>query len=111
MIVVHTTIPLDPDCGDEVMNRIDDLVERSRREDGTVRYRAMRDLTDPNLIRFFEQYEDPEAAEAHTESDEYRRFNELLPEVVDGEIETLQFETADVHAVEFTASEAVEALD
>ncbi|MXR52900.1 antibiotic biosynthesis monooxygenase [Halovenus sp. WSH3] len=111
MYVVHTTIPLDPDCGDELVDRVDDLVERSRNEDGTVRYRAMRDLTEGNLLRFFEQYEDADAAEAHTNSEEYRRFNELLPEVVDGKIETLQFETDEVHAVEFTAADAVDALE
>jgi len=109
--VVHTTIPLDPDHADDVIDRIEDLVEQSRTEDGTVRYRATRDLSDPNLIRFFEQYEDADAAERHTESDEYRQFNEILPDVVSGPTETVQFETDDVHTVEFTASEAVDALE
>jgi|APHM01.1.fsa_nt_gi Uncharacterized conserved protein len=111
MYIVHTTIPVDSEHEDRLQERIDDLVERSRNEDGTVRYRAMRDLSDPGLIRFFEQYETAEAAERHTESAAYRRFNEMLPEVANGDIETVQFETADVHTVEFSPSEAVSALD
>lgn len=63
------------------------------------------------MVRFFEQYEDATAAEAHTESGQYRRFIEALPDFVDGEIETVQFETDEVDVVEFTAEAAVEALD
>ncbi len=111
MYVVHTTIPIDPERESDLREQIDALVERSRDEDGTVRYRAMKDLTDPNLIRFFEQYESPAAADRHTRSAEYRRFTERLPEVTSGEIETVQFETDDVQTVAFTASEAVDALD
>jgi quinol monooxygenase YgiN len=111
MILVHTTIPLDPRREDELLGHIDDLVEHSRNEDGTVRYRALRDLTDPDLIRFVEQYEDADSAEAHTESEVYRRFVETLPDVVEGEIETVQYEIDDVAVAEFTAEEAVAALD
>lgn len=111
MIVIHTTIPLDPTRRDEAMDRIAALVDHTRSEDGTVRYRATRDLSEPDTVRFFEQYEDAAAARAHTESEPYRRFVEALPDVVDGDIETLQFETATVDVVEFTADEAVAALE
>ena len=111
MLIVHTTIPLDPTRREEAVDLVADLAEHSRTEDGTVRYRAMADITEPNVVRFFEQYEDAAAAEAHTESDQYRRFVEALPDLVDGDIETVQFETDNVDVVEFPATAAVEALD
>lgn len=111
VILIHTTIPLDSEREEELIGRIDDLVEHSRTEDGTIRYHALRDLSKPKLIRFIEQYEDREAAESHTESDAYRRFIEKLPDVVDGEIETVQYEIADVAVTEFTATDAMAALE
>jgi quinol monooxygenase YgiN len=93
VIVVHTSIPIDPECYDEAIELIEDLTERSRREEGAVRYRATTDITDPYTIRFFEQYEDEAAVQAHTETEYYREFNDRLPGLVDGHIETIQFVT------------------
>lgn len=111
MIVVRTTVPIDPARRDEAMRYIDDLVDRSRSEPGTVRYEAVRPLDDSNTIRFFEQYEDVDAAEAHAESKPYRRFMRALPEFVDGEIETIQFETDAVSESSFSADEAAASVD
>ena len=93
------------------MELVAELVEHSRAEDGTVRYRAMTDVDDPDVVRFFEQYEDAAAAEAHAESDVYRRFVASLPDLVDGTIETVQITDGDVQTAEFTPADAVEALD
>lgn len=111
MFVVRTTIPVDPDRREKALELVTDLVDHSRGEAGTVRYHATTDVENPNLIRFFEQYEDAYAAEAHADSGSYRRFTEALPEFVDGPIETIQFEAEDVSVTEFTAADAVEALD
>lgn len=90
MLLVHTTIPVDPDRREEALDVIRDLTERSRNEPGTVTYRAMTDVVDPNLIRFFELYEDQDAAEAQSATDSYEQFEAMLPELVDGEVETMQ---------------------
>ena len=111
VLINHTTIPFDPARRDEAMELVTNLLEYSKAEDGTVRYRAMTDVENANVVRFFEQYEDVAAAEAHTESDQYRRFVKSLPDLVDGEIETVQFQTDDVECAEFTASEVVSTLD
>ena len=111
MIVVCTSIHVAPDRRVEVIDCITDLVERSRNEEGTVRYYAQAGLTDPNVSRFFEQYENAAAAEVYTESEQYRRFVELLPAVTDEEIETVQFAADDVEAVSFGAEEAVAAVE
>ncbi len=113
MIVVHTTIPLASGAEPALLDRIENLVEHSREESGTVRYRAARDLADPTLLHFFEQYEDAAAAEAHTASDPYRRFVEALPGAVEGEIETVQCQVDDdrVEVASFTAEDAVAATE
>lgn len=104
---MHTSIPIAPNRREEALDRVGELVECSRSGDGTVRYRTMEDITDWNVIRFFVQDEDA-AAEAHTESAQYRRFVEGLTDLAAGQIETIQFETNDVQTVEFDAAEAVE---
>ncbi len=113
MILLHTTIPLATDAESALIDRIDTLVHHAREEDGTVRYRAARDLADPTLLHFFEQYEDAAAAEAHTASDPYRRFVEALPGAVEGEIETVQCQVDDdsVDVTSFTAEDAVAATE
>jgi len=111
VIVVHTTIPLDPDRDEAFADRVATLVDHSRSEDGTVRYHAARDVADRDLLHFVEAYEDAAAAAAHADSEPYRRFVEALPAVVAGPIETTQFETDDVETAEFDAETAVAALD
>ena len=111
VLINHTTIRLDPTQRERAMDLVAELVEYSRTEDGTVRHRAMTDVTDPDVVRFFEQYEDVAAAEAHTDSEQYRRFVQSLPEFVDGEIETIQITADAVETAEFTAREALETLD
>lgn len=111
MIINHTTITFDPEQRDKAVERVRALVEHSKTESGTVRYRAMTDLDDPNVVRFFEQYEDAAAAETHTESEQYYRFVESLPDLVDGTIETIQIQSDSIEFAEFTAADAVDALD
>lgn len=95
MIVIHTSIPVDPDRREEALEAAETMVERSRNEEGTVSYRATTDIVDPNVIRFFEQYEDETAARAHTGAEYYREFNEKLPALLDGLVETAVFEPDD----------------
>lgn len=52
----------------------------------------MTDITNPNILRFFEQYEDVEAAKAHSQTDHYKEWIEALPDMVDGQLENIQFE-------------------
>lgn len=111
MLINHTTIRIDPAKRSEAIELIDDLLEYSRTEDGTVTYRAMTDIGDSSVVRFFEQYEDRAAAETHTESEQYRRFVESLPEIVEGNIETIQIHADEIERVEFTPRDAIEALD
>lgn len=53
---------------------------------------AVTDVSDPNVVRFFEQYEDDAAFEAHSQTDHFKESEEWLPDLLVGEPEVLQFE-------------------
>ena len=55
-------------------------------------YRATADINDRNVVRFFEQYEEEEAFEAHSQTDYFQTFEEKLPDLLAGEPEVIQFE-------------------
>ena len=100
MIVLHAEFPLDPESRDEALDLIADLVEQSQAEDGTIDYRAATDVSDPNLVRFTEQYEDAAAFEAHSETDHYREFEAALPDLLAGEPRVRRFEVDSVTELE-----------
>jgi quinol monooxygenase YgiN len=111
MIVLHAVFPIDPDSLDEALNHARTLVEESNREEGMIDYRAATDVEDEATIRFFEQYEDDEAFEAHTQTDHFRAFEEALPDLLAGEPEVLRFEVESaVRLAEILAWTAVEFL-
>ena len=92
MIVLHETFPLDSATRDEALDLIEDLVEQSQKEDGMIDYRAATDVSDSNVVRFFEQYEADAAFKAHSQTDHFHEFEEALPDLLAGEPEVLRFE-------------------
>lgn len=91
-IIVHATFPLDPAKREAALETIEDLVEQSRAEAGTIEYRAAMDVSEPNTVRFVERYEDADAFEAHTETEHFGAFEAALPDLLAGEPEVLRFE-------------------
>ena len=100
MIVVHATMPLDPDEREDALEQIEELVEHSQDEPGTIEYRAATDVDDPNLVRFFERYEDEAALDAHTQTEHFRAFGAKLPGLLAGRPEITRFEVDSVTDVE-----------
>jgi quinol monooxygenase YgiN len=92
MLVVHASFPIDPDRRDEALELIEDLVAESQTEDGIVDYRATTDVTEPNVVRFLERYEDAAAFESHTQTDHFREFEAALPDLLAGEPEVIRFD-------------------
>ncbi|MFB6171495.1 MAG: putative quinol monooxygenase [Haloarculaceae archaeon] len=95
MIVLHASFPIDPDKRDEVLDLVEDLVEQSNQEPGIVDYRAAVDVTDENVIRFFERYEDEAALGAHNQSDHFQEFSAQLPSLLAGEPTVTRFDVSD----------------
>lgn len=100
MIVLHAAFPIDPDKREEALDLVEDLVEQSQAEDGMIDYRATTEVGSPNTLRFFEQYEDEAAFEAHTQTDHFQEFEAALPEFLAGEPEVLQFDVDSVTELE-----------
>jgi quinol monooxygenase YgiN len=100
MIVLHASFPIDPDSRDRALDLVDDLVEQSQAEDGLIDYRATTDVQNPNVVRFFEQYEDEAALESHTQTEHFQTFEEALPDLLDGEPEVVRFDVDDATELE-----------
>ncbi|MFQ3284265.1 MAG: quinol monooxygenase YgiN [Natronomonas sp.] len=92
MIVVHATFPLDSAKREEALELIKDLVEQSQAEAGTIDYRAVTDVSEPNVLRFVERCEDTDAFETHIETEHFQAFEAALPELLAEDPETLRFE-------------------
>lgn len=92
MLVLHAKFPIDPERREDALELADHLVEQSNEEDGVIDYRAAVDVQDETVLRFFEQYEDAAAVEAHEESEHFGRFEAELPDLLAGEPEVLQFD-------------------
>jgi len=93
MLVIHASMPLDPERRDEALEQIADLAETVREEEpGVLDYRATTDVNDPNVVRFFERYEDEQALAAHSQTDHYQAFAEALPGWLAGEPEVVRFD-------------------
>ncbi|QDX41431.1 putative quinol monooxygenase [Salarchaeum sp. JOR-1] len=93
-MVSHATFPLGPATREDALDRIDGLVEASQAEDGMFADHAATDVSDPNLIRFFEQYEDEAAFESHTRTGHGQEFETALPDGLAGEPDVRRFDVA-----------------
>jgi len=69
-------------------------------------YRAATDISDPNVVRFFEQYEDAAAFETHSQIDHFQEFEARLSDLLAGEPEVLQFEVDSATELELYRSES-----
>jgi quinol monooxygenase YgiN len=100
MLVVRATFPIDPDRHDESLELIKTLAEHSNEEEGVIDYQVATDVDDPNIFRFFEQYEDEAAFEAHAKTDHFQEFEASLPDLLAGEPEVTQFDIEESSTVE-----------
>jgi quinol monooxygenase YgiN len=92
MLVIHAEMPVDPDHREEALDHVRTLVEASQAEEGTIEYRAATDLSDPNLVRIVERYEDDDAFTSHTETDHYREVEAAIADKLAGEPDVVRFE-------------------
>lgn len=90
MIVVHASIPVEPDRREEALDHVTTLAEATQAEDGVLDYSATTDVQDPNVVRFVEQYEDEAALDAHQQTDHYGEWMDVLPDVLDGGVEDIE---------------------
>lgn len=92
MIVMHATVPIDPDDREAALELVRDLAQASREEDGVIDYRVATDAEDPNTVRVFEQYEDDDAVDAHMSSDHFQSFQDDIAAHLAGEPTLYRFD-------------------
>jgi len=100
MLVIHATVPVDPQHREQAKELIQELAEKSRAEAGVIDYRATVDVDDPNLFRVFEQYEDEQAFGAHGQSDHFQAFQAAIAEMLAGEPTITRFDVDSVSDVD-----------
>ncbi|OLZ41462.1 antibiotic biosynthesis monooxygenase [Natrinema saccharevitans] len=100
MIVIHASFPIDPDRREEALELIEDLVDESQTEDGMIDYRATTDVAEPNVVRFFERYEDEAALGAHTQTGHFQEFEAALPDLLAGDPEVTRFDVESAEELE-----------
>jgi quinol monooxygenase YgiN len=79
---------------------VQNLVERSREEDGIQEYRVTIDIESRNTFRFFERYEDEAAFGTHAQTDHFSEFEAALPDLLAGEPSVTRFDVESVSNVE-----------
>jgi len=99
--VVKGVIPIDPESRDKAKELLGDVAEKSRSEAGIIDYRVSVDVSDPNLFRVFEQYEDDAAFETHMQTDHIDEFMTQLPDLLAGEVDATRFDVESVSELDF----------
>ena len=92
MIVMHASLPVQPEGREAALELVTNLAEQSRAEDGVIDYRVTTDAEEPDTVRIFEQYEDDEAVDAHMSSDHFQAFQGEIGAHLAGEPTLLRFD-------------------
>ena len=70
---------------DQVMEALQAFMPTVRAEPGTLEYVIYRGVENPNMVAFFEKYQDQEAQAAHWASEEFKVFQAALGPCLDGQ--------------------------
>lgn len=95
MLVMHATLPVAEESRADAVALATDLAAETRTESGVIDYRVAADVDDPTTLRFFEQYEDEAAMEAHMNSDHFQQFQGAIAEHLAGEPTLVRFDVAE----------------
>ncbi len=72
---------------DEFKEKVNEIIEKTRQEDGVIFYELYQDLNNPQVLTFIEGWESKEALEAHMHTEHFQRIvpqlNDLLIEGMD----------------------------
>lgn len=95
MIVLLSTVPLDPDSREEWTSIMERMAQRSRAEPGVIDYRVTIDIETPDTVRIVEKYEDGDAVDAHESSDHLAAFQADIEPHLAGEPELVRYDVAE----------------
>ncbi len=69
---------LKPECREEALKLIAELIAKTRQEPGNISYVYCKDTKDPDYYAMIEEWKDQEALEAHMQSE---HFNYYIPKL------------------------------
>lgn len=65
---------------EKVINLYDELVQKTRQEDGCISYELFQDINNENIVTIVEQWESEEHLEAHKKTEHFTR---IVPQISD----------------------------
>ncbi|XOV87451.1 MAG: putative quinol monooxygenase [Pseudomonadota bacterium] len=100
MIIVHGTFPVKPEFRDEALDLMRRMAVASRSETGCISYEFYIGLSDPNKLLLFQEWDSVESLQGHFDTDHMEEFLKVLPDVLDGEVETRRYEVRSASEIE-----------
>ena len=97
MLILSGTLKMPPERLDALEDAMNRLIAATRPEAGCIVYSFGRDITEPGLVRIYEEWESREALKAHTKAAHVAEWHKAL-EAAGGADVTLQI--VEVAAVE-----------
>ncbi len=95
MIVIAGTMRVRTDRRDEATAAMQRVVTATHEEPGNRAYRYSWDLDDPGVVHVFEEWESPDALDAHFQTPHIAEFGAALGELVDGEVSFQRYEVTE----------------
>jgi quinol monooxygenase YgiN len=73
MYQIYAKFTVKDDSTDEVLAILDELIEKTRKEPGSISYQLFQSVSDPTILTVFEQWKDQEAIDAHNASTHFNK--------------------------------------
>lgn len=73
MIIIVAKTKFKEDALDTVLPLLEEIIAKSRAEEGCITYDLHQDIEDPNVLTFIEEWKDQKAVDLHNSSEHFTR--------------------------------------
>lgn len=94
MVIIAGTARIRPEARDDLLDAARRMIAASRAEPGCTAYRYAFDIDDPDLIHFFEEWQDQAAVDAHFATPHMAEFLAALGDTLDGPPTILRYDVS-----------------
>ncbi len=85
MLIVIVVGRIKPGKMGQALEAVQAFMPKVRTEPGTLEYTVYRGVDDPNMLAYFEKYQDQDALAAHGSSEEFKAFQQAIVPCIDGQ--------------------------
>lgn len=85
MLIFIAVGHIKPDKINQALEAVQAYMPKIRTEPGTLEYIVYRGVDDPNMIAFFEKYQDQDAQATHASAEESKAFLQAIMPCIDGQ--------------------------